>query len=121
MSRLSFLVSNAPLAPFCHEACHLWFPETIIELATEKPYGARLEWDKTSPEGSDALLSYLKAHMENGGETELWHIWWDGDFDHPVKKNTVLLHEVTANMLREWLDRPVWQEPITDHCLILKK
>ncbi len=121
MSIAYFITSDAPIPAVRHDTWHIWHPEVILELATGKPYGARLEWDAYSSESAAEIRAYLEACLRDNDTLELWRVWQDGDLDHPVKKKSISIAALSIEDLQKFASLAVWQEPIVDHLLLLTK
>lgn len=92
--------------------------EQVLELATEKPYCAELEW-RFTPGRAKKVIDYLRAHLETAPEVEFWHIWQDMDFGHKVRKITIPIDELSVEDIQELCQLEVWKQPATDYCYVV--
>lgn len=90
--------------------------EKLLDMQTEKPYCACVEWGQYSPGRGRQLLAYLREQMQHTTELEFWHIWLDSALDHPLRQAVIPLAELTAEDIGELAQVDFSQEPPTDYC-----
>ena len=86
-----------------------------LEIITAKKYCAIVQWDFNAQRG-ERLIRYLRAHMKNASEIELWHFWADGDFSHRSLTIDLPFSQLTSNRLEQIESIPVWEKPLLNYC-----
>lgn len=90
--------------------------EKLLDMRTEKPYCACVEWGQYSSGRGRLLLDYVREQMQHTRELEFWHIWLDGALDHPLRQAVIPLTELTVEDISELAQLNFPQEPPTDYC-----
>ena len=90
--------------------------EKLLDMQTEKPYCACVEWGQYSPGRGRLLLEYLREQMQHTKELEFWHIWMDGALGHPFRQAVIPLTELTVEDISELAQADFSHEPPTDYC-----
>lgn len=90
------------------------------EIYTNRPYLAALEWDCFSPGRAVQVLAYIRAHLEQAQELEIWHIWLAGEEKPQFRRREISLEELSAEDLRK-MDEVDFVEPLMQYCWTIKK
>lgn len=109
----------------------IWPIDTGDDLQSKKQYLAAVEWNNCTPARAQMLLDYIRRHMEQVDELELWHTWMggNGEAEYPplVKKSEKSLSELTAADIEELCATDVFQSYFDNvdvgkqYCLVIKK
>ena len=81
------------------------------EINTDMEYFAELSLMIYTPGRAERIIEYLRDHLKTTDEVELWLVWLDNSFDHRIRKRTIPIDELTADMLREIEQLPVREQP----------
>lgn len=68
------------------------------EIYTQKKFLAYLDWDYTESRAEN-LIQYIRAHLLDADEIELWHIWlgeWFDDATPRIKKHHINIDQLTC-------------------------
>lgn len=109
----------------------IWPIETGDDLQSKKAFLAAVEWSRCTPGRAQMLLDYIRDHMAQTDELELWHIWMGGGGEEefpPLVKTTVKnLEDMTVADIEEICKTDVFK-PYFDNvdigkqnCLIIRR
>lgn len=89
--------------------------EKSEDILTTRQFCAKLTWDGYSDKSANEIAKYLKAHMHNTEELEIWHIWMGSAYPPPkVKRRLLPLSKLSGPLLKEIEHTDLWSnEPIT--------
>ena len=76
----------------CFDEIQIWGKDdsAFVKKYSDKNYHAGLQW-VYSDERAGQLIEYIKEHLNNASEIELWKVWLDPDCEAgPVKKKCSL-------------------------------
>lgn len=91
----------------------IWPIDTGDDLQSKKEYLAAVEWNRCTPARAEMLLDYIRRHMEEAEEMELWHTWMGGggEEEYPplVKTELKSLGEVKAEDICAFCETNVFE------------
>ena len=69
-------------------------------IRSEKRYYAAVEWPRSAPGNAGMLIDYLRCHLAQTDEVELWNLW-DGDGAEliRIRRSSVSLKDLTAEQI----------------------
>ena len=88
-------------------------------LKTDKKYKMFLEWYRYTDGRANEVISYLKDHLENTDEIELWHIWIGSDKITDTKIIEKSISELSAEDIHSLDTYDVWKDN-ADLCIRIK-
>lgn len=84
------------IRPFCKG-------DILDDIYTEKKFYAHLEWEYTDYR-AEKLIKYIKSHLIDANELELWNIWLGECFDESepkVKRYYIPIEQLTSSDLEK--------------------
>ena len=88
-------------------------------LKTDKKYKMFLEWYRYTDGRANEVIKYLRNHLENTDEIELWHIWLGNDKISGTKVIEKSIDELSAEDIH-FLDSYDSWEDNADLCIRIK-
>lgn len=95
--------------------------EYYPELHTTKQYMAKLDWDVYSEGRARHIIEYIKKHMEQVDEMEIWNVWLTNLEIPAIHRTEIKLDDVTVETIRMIDDIEVSRDPITHYCYTIRK
>jgi len=90
--------------------------EGAYGLRTDRKYCAFFEWYRFTKGRAQQFIEYLKEHLENTDEIELWHVWLDNKNTHNIETVEISTNNLTAEDIEKFDSWDLWKEPCTDLC-----
>ena len=96
-------------------------PSEVYGIHTEKPFCAEVCLHRYTDGRAKNILKYIKEHMQNVEELELWYIWLD-DYETPVfRRKELLLSNLSVSTLKELEEAQLTVKPLTHYCYKVKQ
>lgn len=99
--------------------CIFPIDDTHHDIYSQRKYRAELEWIPT-PGRALRILEYLRRHLEQAAEVELWHGWVGGDTAKIIRYEA-RINEFTPEDIIEIVNLPVGFEPVVHHCVTISR
>ena len=94
-------------------------------MRTTKNYCAFLEMVRYTPERAAQFIEYLKEHLKNTSEIELWHAWISNELNDSINKieKNVSIDDLKSEAIAELMSRETWTDlhELTDYCYIISR
>ena len=95
--------------------------EYYPELYTTKEFLAEIEWNVYSEGCAKHIVEYIKKHMEQVDEMEIWNVWLTNLEIPAIHKTEIKLDDVTVETIKMIDDIEVSRDPITYYCYTIRK
>ncbi len=90
------------------------------DIYTVKKHHVYLEWICTEGR-AEKVIEYVKNQLEHTDEIEIWHIWMGNEARSCIERRRLSMDDFTPAELMHLADLNVFSEPITQHCLIIRR
>lgn len=88
---------------------------SCMDMFTDKKYTANLEWSYYTEGRAKQVIAYIRCHLEQADEMELWHIWMGIDVRPLIRSRSIALRDLKPDDIRELVERKVWSETVTEY------
>lgn len=91
------------------------------EIYSMKKNLAELCWDVYSEGRAKHIVEYIRKHMEQANEMEIWHVWLTSLETPAIRRTEIKLEDVTTETIKMIDDIKVSCDPITHYCFTIRK
>lgn len=93
------------------------------DILTEKKYCASLQWPAYTKGRAERLITYIRDHLANASQIELWHIWMGQSYPPPrIHKTFIRMEELDTEAVRKLYECGVGElEPMAGRVRIEKE
>ena len=94
--------------------------DTTEDIYTSKQHLVYIEWNYSRGR-AEKVISYIRSHLEQSNEIELWQAWLGNGADTKITRYTIHLEELTPQMLERIDELAVCVGEPEQHCFIITK